>query len=614
VEEQGSLGGGQEGGESAGEAPEAGASALAMAAALQEAQADPQLAARLERYVERQTRLTELQLRHFDEERRLAIAAARRRRYAERIRNTISTAVLIALALALLGAFWMVSDARGSRQVVVSPFDVAPGIARESVSGRMLAAGVLDELVRIQAATRSSAERTRITNAWEGEIRIDVPETGLSIGEAMRVLRDRLGHDVRIEGDLAIVPAGLALTVRGTGIPPRTFTGKSGELDRLVREAAEYAFGQSRPALWAAYLVGAGRLDDAVAFARQALPSAAAADRARLLDMWAISLAMQGGFDQGLVLVRAAVEANPEDWGARVDIPDFLAVLGREEEAWKEGEEMRRLAGGRPGRAREILYQPWDNATWNHAEALEALRADLAASGGMGSNFGPQWVNLALHQVLLHDVEGAEMTLVTTPENPRDPVESTAREWVLAMAASERGDALSSVQHWRKALPGVNAPLFLAALLPGGACFAAPALEIAGLHADADRALASVGGRRLVDCERFRAELLERRGDRKGAIEAYADAIRLAPDLPAGYYSWGLAQARAGDLEGAQKSFREANRRGPHWADPLKSWGDALVQLGRRREAMAKYDEALKFAPHWKALREAREAAGGHTS
>jgi len=83
--------------------------------------------------------------------------------------------------------------------------------------------------------------------------------------------------------------------------------------------------------------------------------------------------------------------------------------------------------------------------------------------------------------------------------------------------------------------------------------------------------------------------------------------VKLAPDLPAAYYSWGVALARHGDLLGAEVKLKEANLRGPHWADPLKAWGDVLVMQRATDKARAKYDEALKYAPNWKELKQARE-------
>jgi tetratricopeptide (TPR) repeat protein len=114
-------------------------------------------------------------------------------------------------------------------------------------------------------------------------------------------------------------------------------------------------------------------------------------------------------------------------------------------------------------------------------------------------------------------------------------------------------------------------------------------------------------GRTFVDCYRFRADILDGRG-LVGAQKAYADAVALAPDLPAAYYSWGVALAKHGDLVGAAAKFKDANQKGPHWADPLKAWGEVLVKQGKTKEALMTFDEALKYAPNWKQLKEARDA------
>jgi tetratricopeptide (TPR) repeat protein len=100
-------------------------------------------------------------------------------------------------------------------------------------------------------------------------------------------------------------------------------------------------------------------------------------------------------------------------------------------------------------------------------------------------------------------------------------------------------------------------------------------------------------------------------GDEEGAWRAGEELKRLAggPDLPAVYYSWGLALDKHGDLDGAVAKLLEANRCGPHWADPLKAWGDVLMKQAHIKEALAKYDEALKYAPTWERLKEARAAA-----
>jgi tetratricopeptide (TPR) repeat protein len=94
--------------------------------------------------------------------------------------------------------------------------------------------------------------------------------------------------------------------------------------------------------------------------------------------------------------------------------------------------------------------------------------------------------------------------------------------------------------------------------------------------------------------------------------EWHSKSVALAPDLPAGYYSWGLALAKHGDFEGAATKLKDANHRGPHWADPLKAWGDVLARQGKSKQAATKYEEALKYAPNWKQLKQARDAAANH--
>ena len=121
-------------------------------------------------------------------------------------------------------------------------------------------------------------------------------------------------------------------------------------------------------------------------------------------------------------------------------------------------------------------------------------------------------------------------------------------------------------------------------------------------------------GARIVRSQQMRRAAfvsVETHGYQRAVVETLG---RLAPDLPAAYYSWGVALAKHGDLAGAEARLKDANQRGPHWADPLKAWGDVLVKPGKTSEALAKYDEALKYAPNWKQLKEGREAVAQQKS
>jgi hypothetical protein len=74
-------------------------------------------------------------------------------------------------------------DAVASRSVVIDSFDAPPALAASGLSGRVVAAGVLDVLTRIQDASHKSALARNLSNAWTSEIAIDVPEVGVSIGQ-----------------------------------------------------------------------------------------------------------------------------------------------------------------------------------------------------------------------------------------------------------------------------------------------------------------------------------------------------------------------------------------------------------------------------------------------
>jgi tetratricopeptide (TPR) repeat protein len=440
-----------------------------------------------------------------------------------------------------------------------------------------------------------------------------VPETGVSIGEISRLLKERFGNDVHIDGDLVETPTGgLALTVRGNGVPARTFSSSATELEKLTVEAAEYVYSKSQPARWAAFLTNSGRNEEAIAFCRTAIPSVDAPIRAELLNDWANALENTGGSArEALALYREAARLDPGLWRSYANIMNTFMLLGEEEEAWHAGQDMRKAAGGRPGRAPEQNYQNWDELTWNLGPWLTSIVADAEANAGLGTQLATAGSLIADIEARLHDRAAANLALQTTKDDPRDPAIAAMAHFVRGRLASEADDSERAVAEM-EAFGAAYADPVVSANFPGYNCWIAPAEEAAG-HPDKADAVLKAGGT-FVDCYRFRADILDGRGDWVGAQRAYADALALAPDLPAAYYSWGVALARHGDLAGAIGKLKDANQHGPHWADPLKVWGDVLVKQGHTKEALAKYDEALKYAPNWKQLKDAREAVARQKS
>ncbi len=365
-------------------------------------------------------------------------------------------------------------------------------------------------------------------------------------------------------------------------------------------------YGQAEPSIFSSYLQSNGRDAEAIAFIPSVYQSSRPVEQPYLLNAWGIGLLDVGRPRDALVKFRQALSLKPDYWIAYNNVMNSLWGFGDEEGVWRTAQAMKQAAGGRPGRAPDVYYQNVDQVTWD----LPALRLDIAndmkLTGGAGTAITPDGLGLAEADALLHDPGAAELDLATTPGVATDPSGGVITHFVAGYGALDRGDFASAARELEVMSVGYANPI-VAGNFPGLSCWLAPAGVMAGPPAHADAALKAGG--HFVDCFRFKGDLLDHRGDWPGAQQAYAAAVALAPDLPAGYYSWGLALARHRDLAAATAKYALANSRSPHWADPLEAWGDALAAQGKWKEAAEKYAQALRYAPAWAALRRESDAA-----
>jgi tetratricopeptide (TPR) repeat protein len=615
----GALGGEEENPEV--EAPDAlaGAEAFAAAVAAIASRQDPGVARKTEAFLDKQAQLLETQNKHLEEEHALRLTQLRHQAHllrGQRLGQAIRIAFQIVIALIAIiigiGIAVMLHDAFTSRSVVIEPFDTPPELAARGITGKVVANSLLDELTHLESATHTTSDAKRtLRDAWSRQVQLAVPETGVSIDEITHLLKARFGHDLHISGELVETQAGaLALTVRGDGVSPKTVVGAAGTLDALTTDAADYVYSQAQPAQWALYLVSVERFEEAIAFARGAFARTDQTDRPRLLDAWAIALDVTGRPREALPLVRRAIALDPQYFAAPSLLQFTDIAVGDEEGAWKVGENMRQAAGGRPGRSRELHYDISDWLTWNLLPRRDALVADRDATAGVGAIYNEGFI-IARVDALLHDPAAAELELMAVPPDDKNPTIGAWIHFVHGLLAFDAGDTQRAAIEM-SAFDNAFANPIVANGDPTADCWVVPAEEAAGHPDKADAVLKAAGA--YVDCYRFRGDILDLRDEWAEAQKAYTEAVALAPDLPAGYYSWGVALARHGDLSDSVAKLRDANQRGPNWADPLKAWGDVLVKQGKAKEALAKYDEALRYAPHWAALKDAREAAAKQKS
>jgi hypothetical protein len=440
----------------------ANADAFAAAVAARLAGNDPGVARKTEIFLDKQAQILETQNQHLKEEHAARLhflqGQAREvdlRRFGLRLRVGFQLFLVVVATVIGVGGAVLIHDAVTSHRVVVDIFEAPASLAETGLTGRFIAAAVHDQLVALQAATRIAAQKREISNAWANEIGIEIPEVGVSFSQLERALRDRFGHDQHISGDLVkISSTGFALTVRGAGVLPKTFSDGKGDLDALVTRAAEYVYSESQPGLYAHYLANdVARYDDAIAFAKSHLATASIDDKPLLLNYWANAVAQsspdESGERQALPLFQEAVRVNPEYWNGYDNIALSLAILGDEERALKTGLQLTKVAGGRPGKAPEVAYATYDYLSYNLRASRAAQLSEIASTGGVNAaGYAAADLSVALIDIQLHEVEAARLRLTTSLWNPQNHPDVATVTHARAQIAEEVGDLTAAAASW----------------------------------------------------------------------------------------------------------------------------------------------------------------------
>ena len=597
------------------------AEALGAALAVDQVKDDPRLARATEAFLHEQMLLLQSQREEIAELRGLRVAQLRgqlresRMRYVGyRFRALLLVAALLVVAAVASSFGVMVYDAATSHSVIVDTFTAPPALAARGVTGGVVASDVLDALRKLQVATRTASAGMEARGAWANDIKIEVPRTGISIGEMSRLLHDELGHDVHIGGDLTQGPAGqLSLTVRGTDIPASIITGGPPDLGLLTERAAEYVY--SRVQLWnyGTFLVDSGRYRDAIAFLPGALSrSTSDLERAELLNIWGDALPAPGEGAVAAEKFRMAMTLLPSEskqwWDAWSNVIEAVWDAQGEEAAWHESKAFTRAALSAPKRKRpsiSISASP-EQIMW---EPQLLLLTFLTNRGGGGVQTSPIDPLIADAANLLHDPEQA--ALYMSMSDPHGDTTKAEAAFLDGSAALDRGDPAAAIapllafdRVW------LGNPL-IQSNDPDQPCFLGRAYGLSGDLARAAGAFDQVS-QPWSRCYAFRGDVLVHAGDRVGAQHVWAEGIRLLPDLPNVYLARGKWEMQQGDLEAASEDLSTASAKAPHFADPLKAWGDLLAREGRWDEARLRYDIALHYAPHWTALQTARVMALNH--
>ena len=594
------------------------ADAVAMAIAIDQARHDPELSRKVGNYVEKQSLLVDVQIRHLDEERRLAIEAAKRKRYADRIRNGLITGAAIIACSVVVGLAIMVWDAAHDSGLVVESFAVPPDLAQQGMTGQVVANQLLDEIAEMQISADTPRPAASYANNWGNDFKVEIPETGVSIGELDRFLRAKLGHITRIKGAIYRSSDGLTVLARAGEVSNIVMTGREQDFNKLLQETAKAIYSRTQPYRYAVWLIRHDQIDEAMQAMRRLLNVGDSTDR-----LWALSGlgAFATNAQEGRAALQFALQLKPTFIQAWIDLAQVEEQFGHDEAALAAAKQATELVS--TASAASQLSREWLPSDVHNAKAMaQTMLGDyLAAAAEMDAwaDQAPQPVRRLLARrrnavalVRAHDLGPGTLGFGITSTAWDAPLAGGTngdKTYVLSiLVAIEQGDWAQVVKEAER-LKALHLPLgtqqtFPALLDPT----LAEAYARTGRLSEADALLNSIP-LDVYDGWRARGRIATYRNDHASAEHAFTEAVRQAPSIPRAYKDWGDVLVLQGDATSAIAKYSEANERGSHWADPLKAWGDVLVKQGKTKEALAKYDEALKYAPNWSQLKEARDAA-----
>lgn len=583
---------------------------LALDLAMEAARNDPSLREDVAAFLRDQRSLIDIQKHHQQEQFKQLRLANLSQRLSIALKMATG-AVGIAIIAGIATAMWKASQAEG---IVVDGFSVPPQFSQDGISGQVVADDLTNKIAAIRdRGNASSSARSKDVRQNGEDIKIEIPETGISLGQAWRFLQSWLGHERRLSGNIRIIGDGkIVLTVALQGAGATTFSGASGDLETLEQQAAERIFQLEDPVNYVLYLGSLGRYAESLAAAAPSLqPSSTPAYRADALSLWANRTRSMGDPALAIARARLAVAIDPHASAPRREIINSAIMLGHDEEALRE--------------ARTLTERhDWFDPVWSDSDGVasvveqsvinrDELSGDFARAIGDPCKVSrfcetpSQPLERAVYAARMHDIGGARGMI-------HDAMVDDARETVrIARSYSEslaraRYFIDAGLDDWRHATDDARAIIRApSAGAPETAPIrirtqAVPLLAIAlARSGDLAGAEAAIGPTPLdcYECLRARALVAESAKQHEQADSWFSRAIKAAPSIPFAYSEWGQALLMRGKPDEAIAQFTPANQKGPHFADALEGWGEALMAKSQSHLALAKFAAAEKYAPNW---------------
>ncbi len=144
-----------------------------------------------------------------------------------------------------------------------------------------------------------------------GGVRVEIPDTGISLDELQRYLRDWLGRETHATGEVVRAAKGWSLTVRYGDEPGRHARRRRSR--RAIGEGAERLMAQALPYRYAEYLSRHGRFAEALALLPSIAPRGSAVERGRAYSDLGNGIFYQGDMARAAQKAQQGLDADPDN-------------------------------------------------------------------------------------------------------------------------------------------------------------------------------------------------------------------------------------------------------------------------------------------------------------
>jgi tetratricopeptide (TPR) repeat protein len=591
----------------------AGVDPVAMSLALGAAAQNQHIAAKAEAFLEQQKRvaveqelLVRLQAKELAHEFNLRRWSLRVHHVSDVMKLAFEVAIatiVIAVVIFIGSAVWNAAHDRG---LVVESFQVPPDLAARGLSGQVIANEVLDKLEAMQDATDSDRPAQSYANDWANNFKVQIPDTGVSIGEFYRYLREWLGQETHISGEVFRTANGIAVVARVSETGTARYSGAENDLDALLQKTAETIYARTQPYRYAVYLGRYGHWREA-----KRIHAADTSNPDPIERAWAwvglgfIALDREKDIEGAIADFSRSVQEVPDFGVGWTDLANYEGLLGHDEVAIAALRMAKQHVAAyvrSDAIPRTMLRLEADNAErlGDYAAVVQAAQRALqeyAVARGAPDRLEILKSRIRIARAFLHERTAnpqsdkpASIAMGYSLFNPAFAVTMGMQDWSAVQTLEPELETA-----YRKEAPGLDLDVMFTRYFRPRAALATAKLG------DGAGALRQIANAPLdcYTCTRIRGDIDAALNRPDAAASWFEMAVGEAPSLPFAYSDWGAMLLAKGNDDAAIEKFREATRKSPHFADPLEMWGEALMLKNRSDLALAKFEEANRYAPNW---------------